>query len=112
MTSSANTSIAAALRALADAVEQAAPTPATDELVEVRTMGMERRAVDRLIASGTLHVFKVGRRLYTKRSALLALADKLPAVKRRKPRARVLEDDDELEVDRRLRQLRAAGGKR
>lgn len=55
-------------------------TPA-DELLEYPPKGFERAGLDACRASGALKVVRIGRRLYVKRSALVALVDALPAVK-------------------------------
>ena len=49
---------------------------APDELV-VFPFGLEPRAARTLVRKGTLTAAKIGRRLYAKRSAILALVDKL-----------------------------------
>jgi len=56
-----------------------------DELVpiaakEIGALGLELRAVQRLIAEGKLRAVDIGRRRFTTRARLLALVNELPAV--------------------------------
>jgi hypothetical protein len=48
----------------------------------IDALGLELRAVQRLIADGRLKAVEIGRRKFTKASYLLALVDELPAVGR------------------------------
>ena len=109
-TSPGNGALASALRALADVLEaQASNTSATaDELVDVRACGLERRAVDKLIAAGELRAVRIGRRLYAKKSALVALVDVLPPVTKIE-RARPDHDEQDDEVDARVLRLIGPG---
>jgi hypothetical protein len=66
------TTLHAALDKLLDALEARAQAPA-DELVALEDCGLERRAVDALRRAGRLPCVKLGRRWYTRRSAVLAL---------------------------------------
>jgi hypothetical protein len=59
-------------------IEQAPAVLAPDELVAF-PFGVESAAATRLVQSGTLVAVKIGRRLYAKRSSVLALVDKLAA---------------------------------
>lgn len=51
------------------------PGAAAEELLTVRTSGVEANAVRRLIADGLLPAARLGRKLYFKRSDLLAVVD-------------------------------------
>ncbi len=50
-----------------------------DDLVHRRNCGIEARAFDLLVSSGELPARKLGRRVYVRRSDLLALVDAAPA---------------------------------
>jgi excisionase family DNA binding protein len=55
------------------------PSAPVDELVTLDACGLERRAVEALIREGRLRAVKIGRRVYVRRSAVVALVDELPA---------------------------------
>jgi hypothetical protein len=64
--------VAAAIVVLVDALASASPTGTDDELVPF-PFGLERRAARALVRAGRLPSVRIGRRLFTRRSALLAL---------------------------------------
>lgn len=57
-------------------IEAAPPVEAPDELVAF-PFGLEASAARKLVRDGILIAAKIGRRTYAKRSAILALVDKL-----------------------------------
>ncbi len=65
--------VVAALVGLVDALAAERRDGEGDELVSLADAGIERRALRRLQREGRLPVERIGRRLYTRRSALLAL---------------------------------------
>jgi hypothetical protein len=62
---------------LVDAISEQRPVSRSDELVAF-PFGLERRAARGLVREGRLTTTRIGRRVYTKRSALLALVDGSP----------------------------------
>jgi len=83
--------------AIADAV--AARLGDRNELVAIApgplaTFGLEHAAVSRLVAEGRLRAVRIGRRLFTTHSRLLALVDELPEAVRTQPAP--AEDRDDL----------------
>ena len=100
------TRIHAALDVLLDALDERAPREAGDELIPVapdalEPLALEYRAVVALAKEGALRTVWVGRRRYTKRSWLLALADTLPAAMDTAP-------DDELAMAAAKRAVRVS----
>jgi hypothetical protein len=65
--------VAAALVGLVDALASERRAAPGDDLVALAGCGIERRALRRLQRDGKLPVERIGRKLYTRRSALLAL---------------------------------------
>lgn len=70
--------LAAALVGLIDALAGARRADAGDDLVALAGCGIERRALRRLQREGRLPVERIGRKLYTRRSALVALVQTEP----------------------------------
>jgi hypothetical protein len=76
--------IHAALDLLLDALDEREPREDADDLIPVspdalEPLGLEYRPVVALAQSGTLRTVWIGRRRFTKRSWLVALADALPS---------------------------------
>ncbi len=106
--STSNPEPSALLDALLDLVAERlasrlSPAP-VDELVPLTAealakMGLEARAVHRLVVNGALKTVAIGRRRFTRRSYLLALVDTLPAVEHRNTKpAKVTAPQSDLEI--------------
>jgi hypothetical protein len=104
--------VAAALVGLVDALLAERRAEVADELVPLADAGIERRALRRLQRDGRLPVERIGRRLYTRRSALLALVITTPA-KEVPPNAAPVADVAQAAREAYAgRPLRIVGGKR
>jgi hypothetical protein len=95
-----------ALDLLLDALDDREPREAGDDLIPVspdalEPLGLEYRPVVALAQSGTLRTVWIGRRRFTKRSWLVALADALPSATDAAP-------DDELAIAAAKRAKRVA----
>lgn len=72
--------LALLLDALADRILARMTTASSDELVAF-PFGVEERAARKLVRDGALPAARIGRRLYVKRSDLLALVERLATVR-------------------------------
>lgn len=81
--------IAARLRAVADAIEEAGPAGAVDALLPVAVLAaewsLEARGLMSLVRSGELPARKIGRQLCVRRSDVLKVVDLKPVAPERKP---------------------------
>jgi hypothetical protein len=75
-------------------------TPPVDDLLRVRDLPLERKAVAVLVRTGKLRTVRVGRETWTRRSWLDAAIESLP------PAHRVEADDDDLDLAVRRRAAR------
>lgn len=73
-------------------IESAPPVAAPDELLAVDGLDIEQAAIRKLVRNGTLRAARIGRRLYVRRSDLLALIDRLAIEPRREPTGSVAAD--------------------
>ena len=67
-------------------IQSPASVTSTDELVHRGNCGLEPKAFDGLVHRGELRARKIGRKVYARRSDVLALVDAAPAVATSEPK--------------------------